>query len=52
MFNTISLASPKYGINLNIYAQYIVQWNLFKQNYLGSNFFVQNKQVFSLYRLN
>ena len=25
MFNTISLASPKYGINLNIYAQYIVQ---------------------------
>ena len=29
-----------------------IQWNLSKPNLLGTNFCVQNREVFSLYRLN
>jgi hypothetical protein len=29
-----------------------IQWNLSKPNLLGTNFFVRNRQVFCLYRLN
>ena len=32
--------------------QLVLQWNLSKQNFLGTNFCVQNIPAFSLYRLN
>jgi hypothetical protein len=54
----IERALYKYSIlyieNCTFYSQFggEIQWNLSKPNLLGTNFCVQNREVFSLYRLN